>query len=436
MRVGGERDPQRPGARAGGGGLRGGGHRGPQQAVVGADRPRRATGGQRLAGSVRARADDLAAPRVRDPHPVRGRQGRRPRAGGERREHAAVVGAEPEDHVVGDDRDPHRVPIHREVGDRAVEGRDGRDPVRHRDRSSRSVRSRRSPPRRCRRRRPRTSGPAGSGSGARPPRSGGRRAPSRTRGPPRPNPLRTRCRWDCRSGSPCRPGRDGEPSRDRAGRAVEPHEPVAAVLGHPGAAAARRDAARRERERRRREDLARRDVHPGHAALIAEQHPGLLAAERDIPGLAREGDAAHDLVRARVDQPERLRRDLEPRRRPPHRRRAGGRRRPGRRRRRPPRPPAPRGHGGDPPAAGRRGSRPRSAAALASASAPQLANRSPGAFAMAVTTTASNAAETPGRVSLTSGGASCMWAYTAASSLSRVNGAWPVRHSKSMQPRE
>ena len=89
-----------------------------------------------------------------------------------------------------------------------------------------------------------------------------------------------------------------------------------------------------------------------------------------------------------------------------------------------------------PAGARRRGSRPRSAAALASASAPQLANRSPGAFAMAVTTTASNAAETSGRASLTSGGASCMWAYTAASSLSRVKGAWPVRHSKSMQPRE
>ena len=63
------------------------------------------------------------------------------------------------------------------------------------------------------------------------------------------------------------------------------------------------------------EDLARRDVHPGHAALVAEEHPGLAGAERDVPGLAREGDAAHDPMRARVDQAERLRRDLEPRRR-------------------------------------------------------------------------------------------------------------------------
>ena len=120
-----------------------------------------------------------------------------------------------------------------------------------------------------------------------------------------------------------------------------------------------------------------------------------LASERDVPGLAREGDAAHDLVRARVDQPERLRRDLEPR----LRRRLtaaaqdedahhGDRREP-----RPPRPPAPRGRGGGA-GARRGGASPRSAAAAAVARAPQLANRSSGAFAMAVATTASNAAGT------------------------------------------
>ena len=63
------------------------------------------------------------------------------------------------------------------------------------------------------------------------------------------------------------------------------------------------------------------------------------------------------------------------------------------------------------PAGARRGgASPRSAAAAAVASAPQLANRSSGAFAMAVATTASNAAGTSGRTSLASGGGSCMWA--------------------------
>ncbi len=144
-----------------------------------------------------------------------------PVAGRERREHAAVVGAEPEDHVVGDDRDPHRVPVHREVGDRAVQRRDGRDPVRRRvDPDDPAVLGARHP-----------DVVVGEDHGRRGQR--GREAVLHRPGPGvdahrlgragHPDGARSeRDAGGTALGSPVAPRRDGEPPRDRAGRSVEP----------------------------------------------------------------------------------------------------------------------------------------------------------------------------------------------------------------------
>ena len=209
------------------------GDRGPQQAVVVAGRPRRAGGGQPLACPVRAHPDDLAAPASAIHTPSPADRVERPLAGRDRREHAAVVGAEPEDHVVRDDRDPHGVPVHREIGDRAVQRRDGRDAVRHRvDPDDPAVLGARRPDvaagedhgRRGQRGREALLDRSASGGDAHRLGSAGHPDGARSEGDAGGTPA------------PVAPGRDGEPPCDRAGRAVEPHEPVAAVLRHPGAA--------------------------------------------------------------------------------------------------------------------------------------------------------------------------------------------------------
>ena len=80
--------------------------------------------------------------------------------------------------------------------------------------------------------------------------------------------------------------------RDPPVRPVETDESRAVVLGHPGRAAARRDAARGEREPRRREHLVRGEIDARDAALVAEEHPRLVRVERHVPRLARRTGSA------------------------------------------------------------------------------------------------------------------------------------------------